>query len=115
MVWDSIGTFVMLTNARGERPPQTGTVERTGHSRIAAQLGTERRGGGSAPPTCWALSFRRPLINARHNLGERGLVRDGLKPPVLARALQCLSDMLRPRVGGGRAPPPTHSHRDAAA
>ena len=32
---------------RGERPPPTGTVERTRHSRIAARRRAEKRGGGS--------------------------------------------------------------------
>jgi len=47
----------MWSNAWGERPPPTGTVERMKHERIVAQRWTEKRGGGSSPPICWAAHF----------------------------------------------------------
>jgi hypothetical protein len=40
-------------NARGERPPPTGTVERTRCRPIAVQRETDKRGGVSFPPICW--------------------------------------------------------------
>jgi hypothetical protein len=39
-------------NAKGERPPPTGTVERTRGHQIFAQRRAEKRGGGSSPPAC---------------------------------------------------------------
>ena len=49
-----------LANEPEERPPSrlSGATERTRGSRTAAQRQTERRGGGSTPPACSALSSR---------------------------------------------------------
>lgn len=53
-----------VVNDRGERPPPTGTVERRKHSRIAAALGMERRGGGSLDRFCPVIRSLPELLGA---------------------------------------------------
>jgi hypothetical protein len=54
-------------NGRGERPPPTGTVERTRRSRTAARLQAETRGGGSLDRLVRILCRRK-----NHLLGKTG-------------------------------------------
>jgi hypothetical protein len=44
------------SNDRTKRPPPTGTVERTGHSRFATRCQAEMRGGGSSPVILFGMS-----------------------------------------------------------
>src|SRR5580765_1934175 len=50
-------------NVKGERPPPTGTVERTWQPRTAAHRGAEMRGGGSSPPFLVGLSSHQTHIH----------------------------------------------------